>query len=411
MIRVMSSNTGSAIVLCWLTISSLIGLGSAFDLKRHTSSTISSNMPQRPHCQQSSDTSTAPKTSSLTQSKDGTTICSRRHAWKRAAGRLSTVATTLLLARQIVAPTVVVAAAATDAIIDTTGTTTSTTTSLDASSRSDSDTMSIDVDRRVSKFLSNVPTFSIVDAEGVPYMVVGEDAKVTGYFFTSYTEAQRILQAATTATDRAMQQERKERQSKPQSRNDPTIDDPNSNVNPWKAARISTVPLETAVALALSAVTTTKGNYFRLAPSEDDVQDALAASSSTATELPEGKVPLFYYADFNLTAAEATVTNPLYFSRKQLEAAYRKARPREKQLPDVQVTELFAILSAMAKSGGSDSNNDEKLQTTPTEATNSNDLGSLVLIAPPESAKRAAECRKRGGTAPPLVLGQRNLIL
>ena len=35
---------------------------------------------------------------------------------------------------------------------------------------------------RVGDLLRAVPTFTIVDAAGVPYVVVGEDAKVTGYF-------------------------------------------------------------------------------------------------------------------------------------------------------------------------------------------------------------------------------------
>lgn len=37
---------------------------------------------------------------------------------------------------------------------------------------------------RIADLLHVVPTFTIVDPRGVPYMVVGEDAKVTGYFFT-----------------------------------------------------------------------------------------------------------------------------------------------------------------------------------------------------------------------------------
>ena len=38
----------------------------------------------------------------------------------------------------------------------------------------------------IADLLHPIPTFTIVDKKGVPFMVVGEDAKVTGYFFTTF---------------------------------------------------------------------------------------------------------------------------------------------------------------------------------------------------------------------------------
>ena len=45
--------------------------------------------------------------------------------------------------------------------------------------------------------------FAIVDKRGTAFSVLGEDAKVTGYFFASYGEAQRILGLAIKSSDQA----------------------------------------------------------------------------------------------------------------------------------------------------------------------------------------------------------------
>ena len=39
---------------------------------------------------------------------------------------------------------------------------------------------------KLAALLKSIPTFAIVDERGVPYFVVGEDAKLTSYFFLSY---------------------------------------------------------------------------------------------------------------------------------------------------------------------------------------------------------------------------------
>ena len=49
---------------------------------------------------------------------------------------------------------------------------------------------------KLASLLKRVPTFAIVDNRGVPYFVVGEDAKLTSYFFIDYYEAKRILGVA-----------------------------------------------------------------------------------------------------------------------------------------------------------------------------------------------------------------------
>jgi hypothetical protein len=82
-------------------------------------------------------------------------------------------------------------------------------------------------------------------------MVVGEDAKVTGYFFTTYGEASRLLELAKKSATKAIAQAKKEGQ-----------DDIGSN--PWLGARISSIPLDSAITLVIKSTSSFGGgNYFR----------------------------------------------------------------------------------------------------------------------------------------------------
>ena len=238
---------------------------------------------------------------------------------------------------------------------------------------------------RLADLLRAVPTFTIVDAKGVPFMVVGEDAKVTGYFFIDYQEAKRILQVANESADKGIKEAIKE---------DPTQATELSN--PWKEARISTVPLDFAVTLISKSLYDRRsgGNYFQIAPSAEEIDNALAVTGKE--DLAEGKVPLFYYENFTLPVSTLTETpqTPLYFQKKQLEDAYRKENGRSAKLPPVMVTELFALLLEMVKPGGTDT-----------------DLQNLVFVAPVSSAAAAQKCRKQGGEAAPFLIGQRNIVL
>ena len=258
---------------------------------------------------------------------------------------------------------------------------------------------------QVAQLLHVVPTFTLVDRQGVPFMVVGEDAKVTGYFFTTYEEAQRILTLATRSADRSIRQaQQREQQQQQQSKQQQQSEqlDPEQTINPWKLARVSTIPLDTAVALSLNAGRGDSPirNYFQVAPAVQDLDDALAVSGQD--DLPEGKVPLFYYKDFTLNnnnndnnGSSGIQESPVYFHKDQLEAAYRQAHPKQQPsaLPDCQVTELFALLTAMVQSPKNE------------------DLRHVVLVPPPNSAQRVAQCQRQGGTDPPFVLGQRNIVL
>lgn len=92
---------------------------------------------------------------------------------------------------------------------------------------------------KVASLLKQVPTFAIVDPRGVPYFVVGEDAKLTSYFFLDYGEAKRILDVAISSSDRAI----KETKEEIRARNDGVLskeDEEEIGTNPWKSARIKT---------------------------------------------------------------------------------------------------------------------------------------------------------------------------
>jgi hypothetical protein len=228
----------------------------------------------------------------------------------------------------------------------------------------------------IAELLHSTPTFCLVDPDGVPYMVVGEDAKVTGYFFTSFMEAQRVLQLAKQSATQAIKIAKQ--------RGEDDVED-----NPWTKARISTVPLDTAVTLVYKS-NRAKGIYFKVAAAVDDINDALLVSGQE--DLPEGKVPLFYYEEFK----DDNGKFPLYFRKRELELAWSKAN--QSTSPELLVTELFSVLGEMVRPTTGNAKEDEEIR-------------NVVLVPPKESESRAKECMKNGRDAPPFVIGQRIIVL
>lgn len=264
----------------------------------------------------------------------------------------------------------------------------STTTTNTATTSSSSPSSSVLSRDQVAAMLHSIPTFTIVDAEGVPYMVVGEDAKVTGYFFIDYTEAQRVLELAKTSADIAIREEKAEATVE---KNTSRMQQAATLTNPWNDARITVVPLDTAVSLALR--TDKARNHFQVAASATDIQDAMDATGQE--DLAEGKVPLFYYSDFEISVSSTSdhpraVIAPVYFSKTQLESEYRQRVPNTKSLPDLQTTELFAVLTAMLTSEDPD-------------------LAKVRVMAPKDSWKFERLCQKQN--QPSFLLGKRNIVL
>jgi hypothetical protein len=240
---------------------------------------------------------------------------------------------------------------------------------------------------RVAELLRTVPTFTLVDQKGVPFVVVGEDAKVTGYFFIEYDEARRILDLATKSADYLIREAKKALQRKP-------LDSAELVTNPWRQARISTVPLDTAITLATRTISSTSSNYFQVAASGAAIEEALRIIGKD--DLAENIVPLFYYKNFTISHDDGNKQAPLYFRQSELEQAYRNANKNAKdiELPSILVTELFATLREMVRPGGTDE-----------------DLRTLVFVAPEDSASRVKECQRKGGKEAAFLLGQRNVVL
>mmetsp|Transcript_11822 Transcript_11822/g.19332 ORF Transcript_11822/g.19332 Transcript_11822/m.19332 type:complete len:342 (+) Transcript_11822:92-1117(+) len=236
---------------------------------------------------------------------------------------------------------------------------------------------------KLASLLKSIPTFALVDARGVPYFVVGEDAKLTSYFFLSYTEAKRILDVAISSSDQAIKETKKEIKAKKGVVT--KEDEAEIGINPWKQARITSVPLDLAVSLCSKGKLA--GAYFRLAPSEADIEDALQIDGSD--DLPEGKVPLFYVEDFSIADKE-----PLYFTKEQLIADWKSEQKSGDKTaePVVKVSELFATITEMVRPDGKDE-----------------ELKSIVFVAPLESEKRSKQCLK--GEKEPFRLGERNIVL
>ena len=228
----------------------------------------------------------------------------------------------------------------------------------------------------VGKLLNPIPTFSIVDKSGVPYMVVGEDAIVTGYFFTTFDEADRILQIARKSADSAIKEAIAEGQSKEE-----------VGENPWKSARISSVPMDFAIALCSKS---TRANAFRISPAVADIEAALEVTGKD--DLAEGKVPIFYFKDFKISK-DGTQKTPLYFRKSELATAF-KAENGGMPLPEVKVTELSSLLAELVRPGNTDE-----------------DLKNLVLIPPKGSVEKKKACDKKGGSESPFVVGQRLIVL
>lgn len=243
---------------------------------------------------------------------------------------------------------------------------------------------------KLASLLKQIPTFAIVDPRGVPYFVVGEDAKLTSYFFLNYGEAKRILDVANKSSDKAIKESRKELKAK--SGGVLTKEDEAEiGINPWKTARVTSVPLDLAVSLASKGKL--GGGYFRLAPSESDIEDALALDGTD--DLPEGKVPLFYVEGMTISDG----VEPLYFRKEQLEQELQRQKKNQQsddndknESPDIKVTELFATVTEMIRPGGKD----EELKT-------------LQFVAPADSKSKAEQCRK--GEKEPFRLGERLIVL
>jgi len=221
-------------------------------------------------------------------------------------------------------------------------------------------------------------------------MVVGEDAKLTAYFFTTYGEASRLLKVARNSSDRALAQLKAEVNASRKVRGEKPImglqeEMEEIGTNPWKEATISTVPLDFAVTLANRGKI--GGAYFKLAPEEEDINDALIVDSMV-NDLAEGKVPLFYFEEFQIPDSKGKMQRPLFFRKKELLTEWKRYHPGKQVNPVVKVTELFAVLTKMLTPGEADP-----------------ELKDVMFVPPTESLLRSNRCIKA------FKMGERIVVL
>lgn len=251
----------------------------------------------------------------------------------------------------------------------------------------------------IAQRLKEVPTFTIVDKAGAPYAVVGEDAKLSTYFFTTYEEAKRILTSAKQSFEKAkatsVREANEKRAKKKMSPLSPKEIEDEFGKNPWNYARISSVNLDLAVSLSIKASGKRTGAYFFVQSAEDDVEDALSLSKDGKKNLAEGKVPLFYFEDMKITS-DGKAQSPVYFQKSQLINEWKRQNPqkKEKDMPEILVSELFSVIYEMARPGGTNQ-----------------DLKTIVFVPPTKSRQKADECNKLGKGEAPFKLGERIIVL
>lgn len=159
--------------------------------------------------------------------------------------------------------------------------------------------------------LKNIPTFCIVDPNGVPFMIFDGQASAMGYFFLSFDIAAQALKDA--------------RQK-----------DTNQGAGEvWEQAKIIVVPLAVALQVTLRKSQRPAVNaddikfktYGDIVPSQEGIDDAKVLDSSagklSSKWEQKGRVPLFYIEGMTLENGQT----PRYFNRRDLLQEWTKQHP------------------------------------------------------------------------------------
>lgn len=195
--------------------------------------------------------------------------------------------------------------------------------------------------------LRSIPTFSIVDPSGVPFMIFDGRASATGYFFLSFQVAAQALQDA--------------RQK-----------DKNAGASEvWANAKIIVVPLAVALQLTLRKSQREAVNngikfntYNDIVPSQEGVDDAkeLEKNSNPGKWEQKGRVPLFYLPGLTLTDGR----EPRYFNQRDVLLEWDRQHPGMTP-PPVQIVELVDLFRIALKS---DLNSVANLAIMPVQESN-----------------------------------------
>jgi hypothetical protein len=202
--------------------------------------------------------------------------------------------------------------------------------------------------------LRGIPTFCIVNADGVPFMIFDGQASATGYFFLSFQVA------AATLSD-ARQKDTK-------------------GEDIWGGASIISVPL--AIALQLTLRNTQRkalnngilfSTFNDIVASEEAVADAQSVDSKNPDRWAQkGRVPLFYMDGLVLENKKS----PQYFNKQDLTTEWANQNPGKPE-PKIQIVEMVDLFR---------------------NSIRKNDLGqldTLQLMPVVESSKVAADLRSK----------------
>ena len=239
-----------------------------------------------------------------------------------------------------------------------------------------------------AKRLRTVPLFAIVDGTGTPFHTYDKDsAGGFGYFFTSYTSAEYVLDDAKKAYEKAKLEAAEKNQSQQQG----TIGEDGSTEVPdaWGQAQIVTVPLDIALQLSVKKTSSIAQNakdkkfntYYQVIPSTEDLNAALRIENGPRYS-ERGRVPLFYIDGLTLPAEAGgeegmDIVTPVYFRIKDLTAEYMKQHPNTTNIPKIRVRELNETFRAMITPGGKDTS-----------------VKNLVFVANPDSVAKARGCTR-----------------
>lgn len=245
-----------------------------------------------------------------------------------------------------------------------------------------------------------MPTFAIVDGNGVPFLTFDKDsASGFGYFFTSYESAEYVLDDARKAFSKAKadaEAKKKKQQQQQESNGGESIGEDGTVLSDvpdaWGKAQIVTVPLDLALQLSVRKMKMKAQNgkdrtfstFYQVIPETSDLNAALRIENGPRYG-ERGRVPLFYLDGLTLPPAddgggEATTTtterrNPVYFRGRDLKAEWERQHPGGEEFPTskLRVRELNETFRAMITPGGRDES-----------------VRNLVFVPNPESVEKVA---------------------
>mmetsp|Transcript_43490 Transcript_43490/g.79540 ORF Transcript_43490/g.79540 Transcript_43490/m.79540 type:complete len:368 (-) Transcript_43490:150-1253(-) len=246
-----------------------------------------------------------------------------------------------------------------------------------------------------AKRLRTVPTFTIVDGNGIPFLTYDkESAGGFGYFFTSYKSAEYVLDDARKAfskakTEAADKAEGEEGTISEDGDGELYVDPDEGNVpDAWGQAQIVTIPLDVVMQLSVKKTQSIAQNgkgkkfstFYQCIAETPDSNAALKIENSPRYS-ERGRVPLFYVDGLTLPSSanddDGVAMNPVYFRMQDLKDEWQKQHPEDDNVPKIKVRELNETFRAMIRPGGKDES-----------------VRNLVFVPIPESVEKAKVSRR-----------------